>query len=245
MGEENPPPRGRKKGSSPSETDIDTTRAAQDHHREKKLSSTTQASPGGSVVIVLAIFILLIIRRIYRSYRGVRFSAARTIGYAVFYVAFGSFFSIISFLEGVPAYFALPYGAVLVASAVWSYRFTDRRISFWKGQDGSVYFKGGVLLYLIYVFGLIARLSIEFTFFGSNLFVISPGISLTSTELYATVATDLLLMFGLGLLVGRNARVVRRYRDIEAGKEALPDSPQPYEPIFERGEPKTTQSSIT
>jgi hypothetical protein len=195
-------------------------------------SASSPSGSGETVVIFLVLLVLLSLRRVYRSYRGVRFNAARTIGYAAFYVAFGSVFSILSFFEGVSLVFAAPYAIVLVAAGLWSYRYSDRRISFWKGGDGSVYFKGGVILYLVYFVGLIARLSIDFVVFGPNLFTTSPSLALTSTALYAIIATDLLLMFGLGLLVGRNARVLRRYRRIEEGKETLPDSPPPTEPIF-------------
>lgn len=198
-------------------------------------ASAQGGSPGTSIIIFFAVFVLLVIRRIYRSYAGTRFSAGRTIGYAVFYVVLGSFFSILSFFEGVSLIFALPYALLLLGAAFFSYRFTDRRISFWSGGDGSVYFKGGVLLYVIYVVGLVARLSIEVIFFGSNFFAVAPGsTSLTPVEVEATIATDLLMMFGLGLLIGRNARVLARYRRIEAGKEELPSSPPAYQPLFRR-----------
>ncbi len=195
-------------------------------------SGSPTSSSGETVVIFLVLLVLLSLRRVYRSYRGVRFSAARTVGYALFYIAFGSTFSILSFFEGVPLLFAAPYAALLVAAGFWSYRYSDRRISFWRGGDGGVYFRGGVILYLVYFVGLIARLSIDLAVFGPNLFSVGPNLVLTSTALYATIATDLLLMFGLGLLVGRNLRVLRRYRRIEEGWEALPDSPPPIGPIL-------------
>jgi hypothetical protein len=197
------------------------------------LSST--ASSGGSgetVVIILALFVLLSLRRIYRSYKGTRFSIGRTILYVVIYMAIGAGLSTLSFFEGVSVLFAAPYAAVLIGSLIFSYRFSDKRISFWKGGDGSIYFKGGVILYIIYIVALIARLSIDVAVFGNNLFVINPSVALTGTDLYATIVVDLLLMFGLGLLIGRNARVFKRYRMIEQGKETLPDSPPPSESLF-------------
>lgn len=157
---------------------------------------------------------------------------ARTVGYVLVYAAIGAALSTLSFFEGVSLLFAAPYAAILVGSLIFSYRFTDRRISFWKEGDGSIYFKGGVILYIIYIVALIARLSIDAAVFGNDLFVISPSVLLTGTDLYATIAVDLLLMFGLGLLIGRNVRVFKRYRMIEQGKEALPDSPPPTESIF-------------
>src|ERR1017187_4134779 len=103
--------------------------------------SSSGQSPGSgeTAIIFLILIVLLVLRRVYRSYKGTRFSASRTIGVAIFYVAFGSFFSITSFFEGVSPLLAAPYAALLLAAAFWSYRYTDRRISFWKGGDGSVY----------------------------------------------------------------------------------------------------------
>jgi len=199
--------------------------------RLARLSSEQAPGTDGPVIIFLALIVILMVRRIYRSYFGIRFSAGRTIGYALFYVAFGSVFSILSFFEGVSLIYAVPYALILGIAAIWSYRFTDKRISFWKGPDGSPYFRGGVILYVIYVVGFVARLSIEVVEFGPNLFA-PPSSILTSSALYSTIAADLLMMFGLGLLVGRNARVIARYRRIEKGKESLPDVPPEYSPVF-------------
>lgn len=197
------------------------------------MSSSGQGPGSGeTAVFFLAVVILLVLRRVYRSYRGMRFSAARTAVFAIFYVVFGLFFSILSFFEGVSVPLAAPYAVLILAATFWSYRYADRRISFWKGGDGSVYFKGGVVLYLIYVVGLIARLSIDIVVFGPNFDPFSSNEVLTSTGLYATIATDLLLMLGLGLLIGRNARVLRRYRLIEEGRETLAESPPSYKPLF-------------
>jgi hypothetical protein len=186
------------------------------------------------VVVILFFMVLVVLRRVYSSYRGLRFSLVRSLGVLVFYVAFGSFFAVTSFLEGVSLLFAGPYALALAAPAMWSYRYSDRRMSFWKGGDGQVYFRGGVVLYLIYVVGLALRLSIDLVVIGPNFLAFSTSGMLTGVALYATIATDLLLVFGLGLLVGRNVRVFRRYRLIQAGKEPLPDTPPDIQPIFGR-----------
>jgi hypothetical protein len=187
----------------------------------------------------LAIYVLLVLRRVYRSYNGARFSAAGTTLALLFYAAIGLLLSILSFFEGVSLLFAPVYAAVLIVTAVWSYRYSDRRISFWHGSDGSIYFKGGVVLYLIYVAGFVARISIDLAVIGPNFFNFSTSLVLTSSELYATIATDLLLMFGIGLLIGRNLRILKRARLIKEGKEVLPDSPPPIQPIFGRRKDET------
>jgi hypothetical protein len=210
--------------------------------------SSAGSSPGvgeNTILIILVILVFSVVRRVYRSYKGMRYSAGRTILFALFYVAFGSALSILSFFEGVPVLYAAPYVIIAAATAFWSYRYSDRRISFWRGGDGSIYFKGGVILYLIYVAGLIARLSISLIVIGPSAFDFASGVTLTSTGLEATIATDLLLMFGLGLLIGRNARVLKRGRAIEQGKEELPDSPPPLEGIFGSGKGQSPPSETT
>ena len=178
-------------------------------------------------MIIFALIIFSVIRRTYYTHRGTRFSAARTTLFAVFYVLLGVAFSAFSFYEGVPIYLAAVYAALLAVAAVWSYGYADKRIVFWNGGDGSLWFKGGVVIYLIYVVGLIARLAIDYVVIGPAVFSFTPGLVLTGTALYATIATDLLLVFGVGLLLGRNLRVLKRYRGIKEGKEVVPDAPVP------------------
>ena len=158
--------------------------------------------------------------------KGTKVSKARAIGFAVYYVAFASCFLISSFLEGVPAYFSPLYGAVGAVAAYGSNRFADKRLVFWKGEDGSIYMKGAILIYVIYVAGLITRILIELYFVGSVFNFAAPGAAaLSSTALDATAATDLLLTFGVGLLLGRTIRTLKRYNLIVQGKEQVLDSP--------------------
>lgn len=199
------------------------------------MSSRSSPATSGdqTIIIILAVYVLLVLRRVYRSLHGMRFSEGGTLGALLLYVAIGSLASIPSFFEGVSILFAPLYLALLVGSALWSHKYADSRIAFWSGADGQVYFKGGVILYLIYVVGFIGRVAIGFVFIGPNFLTSYTTIQpLASTGLYATIATDLLLMFGLGLLIGRNVRVLRRGRLIKEGKETLPDSPPPIKPLF-------------
>jgi hypothetical protein len=175
-------------------------------------------TPGSSSEVVLLIFALIIfnaLRRTYRMYRGTRFSKSRTVLYAAVYVLIGVVFSATSFYEGVPALLAPLYAVVAAVAAVGSYMYSDRRITFWK-SDGTVYFRGGVVIYLIY-----------FVVIGPDVFNFTPGLTLTGTALYATIATDLLLMLGVGLLLGRNLRVLKRYGRIERGEDTIPDTEPP------------------
>jgi hypothetical protein len=184
------------------------------------LSSSSGGGGIESVVVFLAIIILLVARRTYNNYVGVRVSPARTFGYTIFYFAFGGLFVGLSFLEGVPLYYLAPELVVLAIGAYFSHHLADRRIWFWKNSSGAIYYKGGIVIYLIYLIGLVARLSIELIYIGPSAFTVST-VALSSQAVLATAATDLLLMFGIGLLVGRNIRVYQRYHAIVTGKEQV------------------------
>jgi hypothetical protein len=189
--------------------------------------SASQSSGSETILIIFALIIFSAVRRLYSMHRGTRFSMGRTILFLVIYSAIGLIFSATSFYEGVPLILAPLYAVVLIAAAAGSYIYSDRRITFWRRDDGAIYFRGGVIIYIIYLVGLIIRLSIDYVVIGPSAFSFTPGFTLTGTDLYATIATDLLLMFGVGLLIGRNLRVLRRYRRIERGEDTIPDTPSP------------------
>jgi hypothetical protein len=86
---------------------------------------------------------------------------------------------------------------VLIVGAILSHNIADRRITFWRRSDGSIWYKGGVIIYLIYVAGLVARLSVDFLVIGPSAFTFSFGGNLSQSALIATTVTDLPLMFGI------------------------------------------------
>ena len=79
---------------------------------------------------------------------------------------------------------------------------------------------GGVVIYLVYLVALVARLALDVAFLGPAAFSLSSA-SLTGAALYSTIATDLLLVFGVGLLLGRAARLAMRYSKISRGEERV------------------------
>lgn len=162
------------------------------------------------------------IKRMHSASKGARFSAAKTGAYSAFYVALGFLFCAISFYEGVPLWLAAPYAVLFAGVAFWSYRYSDSRITFWKARDGSVYFKGGTIIYFIYLVGLVARLLINAIVVKSGTFSFNPGIALSGAPLYGAIATDVLLLFGVSLLLGRSMKALKRYQMIERGEETLP-----------------------
>jgi hypothetical protein len=191
------------------------------------VSAAQSSGSSETVLIIFALIIFSALRRTYNMHRGTRFSTGRTILFLFIYAAIGLIFSATSFYEGIPVLLAPIYVLVLAGAAVASYIYSDRRITFWRRPDGAIYFRGGVIIYLIYLVGLIIRLTIDYVVIGPDVFSYTPGLVLTGTALFATVATDLLLMFGVGLLLGRNFRVLKRYRRIERGEDAIPDTPSP------------------
>jgi hypothetical protein len=169
--------------------------------------------------------------------QGTKVSVKKTIIFSAYYLAIASFLVYNSFLIGsVPFAYAVPYSAIAVASGYGSYKYSKRILSFWKlstkGDENSsstIYSKGGLAIYLLYIVALIVRSAINFIFIGSEKFyfnnqdailengssaiLIMPPLVHTdsATTILAFTATDFLLMVGAGLLIGRNARVLKYY----------------------------------
>jgi len=184
-------------------------------------ASNTNVTP----YVIIVVIIVVMIRRIFRVMRGSKVNKTLTIAYSIFYLAFGGFFIGFSFLSGVPLIYGIVYVIVGFLGAIGSFYYSDKRIGFWKGKDGSIYFKGGIVIYLIYIAGLIARIAIDIILVPSALTFSSSSVSLSSTALNAEIITDLILAAGIGLLIGRNARVMKRYSLIMQGKEKVSDTP--------------------
>ena len=180
--------------------------------------------------LVIAVFVLAVLRiswRTFANYKGTLFSMTRTFVYAGVYVTLGVAFSALSFFEGVSYLMVVPEIAILAAAAYASYRYSDGRISFWKNEEGSLFFKGGIGIYLVYLAGFLARLAIDVAFVGPSMFSFTSIVQLSGAALYASMASDVLLTLGVGLLIGRNVRVTKRYHLIQQGLELAPSLPSP------------------
>jgi len=60
------------------------------------------------------------------------------------------FVASISFLlRGIQIVYLIPYITVLCLTAYGSYRYSNNTLKFWKSTEGSIYVKGGFILYLI------------------------------------------------------------------------------------------------
>lgn len=157
---------------------------------------------------------------------GVKVSHTRTLAWTVFYFLFSGFFLATSFVEGVPVYYAGLDVAAMGVAAYASHQLSARRLKFWRGEDGTVRYAGGVVIYLVYVAGLGLRLVIEYVFVGPSAFAFAPVSGLSQTAALGMAAADLLFSFGYGLLVGRNVRVYGTYTAILRGRlEVQPSAP--------------------
>jgi hypothetical protein len=120
-----------------------------------------------------------------------------------------------------PITYAIPYTITAVLSTYISYVRSKKSLLFWK-QDSSHYVKGGLTLYLLYVVALSIRIAINFLFVGyqevmlnqqGDIVAINRPIVSTTPELrlLSLIVTDSLLAVGVGLLIGRNLRVIKYY----------------------------------
>jgi hypothetical protein len=201
------------------------------------LSDNNNAFAFSLLIFTFAITIIIIIFRIGKVMQGTKVSVKKTIIFSAYYLAIASFLVYNSFLIGsVPFAYAVPYSAIAVASGYGSYKYSKRILSFWKlstkGDENSsstIYSKGGLAIYMLYIVALIVRSAINFIFIGSEKFyfnnqeailengssaiLIMPPLVHTdsATTILAFTATDFLLMVGAGLLIGRNARVLKYY----------------------------------
>ena len=170
-------------------------------------------------VIILFLFVIIRMRRIIN---GTRVSAARTIGFSAYYVIFAGLVLSGSFFLSIPIEYFVLYPMIFIIMTFLAFEVARRRVVFWKTSDGSLYSKGGVPIYLIYIFGLVSRIAIGYIYIGPNFFFFSTtSLNLSGTVITATIATDMLLVAGAGLLFGRNMRILKKYLAIKSGKETI------------------------
>lgn len=188
---------------------------------------SSSSSSGSDIYVILGVLVLLVFRRFARVIRGTKVSEGRTIAFAIYYLGFASLLIAVSIVSGgvSPDYLAL-YALVGAVGVYGAYVFSDKRIGFWKGADGSIWYKGAIIVYLIYIVALVTRIAIDLAVIGPNAFTFTaPTTTLSPTVVDAGIAVDVLLALGSGLLTGRNIRVWKRYKGIMAGKEQVGDTP--------------------
>jgi hypothetical protein len=120
-----------------------------------------------TIIFTLTIMIIIILFRVRRALHGTKISTVRTVGFSAFFlvVVFSTTSNSLLF-GGVHILYSIPYVILLCTAAYVSYRYSNSTLSFWKSAEGSIYLKGGLIIYLIYIGVLIPRIMIEFIFVG-------------------------------------------------------------------------------
>jgi len=176
------------------------------------------------LIFAFAIMAPILFLRMRRMRNGTKIDVRKSIAFSAILLGFSAFVIVSSFSIGVPQLYALVYGAVFVGVAYGSYHYSNRVLDFWRTPDGSIYVKGGGMVLAFYIAALVARIAISATI-GGGQEGFSGSIQALQVEeaspnaILAATIVDGLLMVGVGLLVGRNARIVHRFRAIMNGKE--------------------------
>ena len=185
------------------------------------------------LMFTLVITTIMIIFRTKKAIQGTKVNVKKTIIFSAYFVAISSFLVYNSFvIDNVPVVYVIPYLAVVVVASYCSYRYSRRTLSFVKlpnSDDGNpaVYVRGGLSIFLLYVAALTIRIAINFVFIGSEKLYfnnqqtilgngtatdIIPMVHIyAATTVLVLTITDLLLIIGAGLVVGRNASVLKYY----------------------------------
>jgi hypothetical protein len=184
-----------------------------------------------SLIFTFVIIVIISVLRIRRSIQGTKVNVKKAIIFSAYFVAITSFLLYNSFLIGsVAVLYVIPYFAVVIVTIYYSYIYSKRSLSFLKlpdskGGNSAIYVKGGLSMYFLYVAALTIRVVINFLFIGSERFyfnkeqtilgnasVIMPMFHTSPAMMTLTsTVTDFLLIIAMGLIIGRNARVLRYY----------------------------------
>jgi hypothetical protein len=185
------------------------------------------------LIFTFVIIIIISVLRIRRSIQGTRVNVKKTIIFSAYFVAITSFLVYNSFLIGsVAVLYVIPYFAVVIVTIYYSYIHSKRSLSFSElrdsnGGNSAIYVKGGLSMYFLYVAALTIRVVINFLFIGSERFYFNKEQTMLGNEnataimpmlhtnhalmTMVSTVTDFLLIIAMGLIIGRNARVLRYY----------------------------------
>jgi hypothetical protein len=197
------------------------------------------------LIFMFIIMALIIILRIRKVIQGTKVDTKKTIIFSVYFIVIASFLVYNSFLiGGVPFVYIVPYLAIAVTALYCSYMYSKSSLSFWELPASNnnrssytiTYTKGGLSIYIVYIVALSIRIVINFLFIGSDklyfnnnqalandttstVLIMPPLLGANSTTtLFAFIATDILLIIGAGLVVGRNARIIKHQYEERRGK---------------------------
>jgi hypothetical protein len=178
-----------------------------------------------SIVVAIIIASIIALSKLRKTLRGWKVKRKPIFGITLLYLGIACFFAVSSFFVGIPFLYIIVYVAVFIVSQFVSYHYADRSL-FWKTPDGTIYSKGGLLIHVVYIVSVVLRFTISLAYIGSQSFQYriqaSPQLdSRSDVVTLAIILVDIFMIFGLGLLVGLNRRLLKRYRLISQGKEIV------------------------
>jgi hypothetical protein len=177
------------------------------------------------LIFAFAIMAPILFLRMKRMRKGTKIDIRKSIAFSAILLGFSVFAIVSSFSIGVPQLYAVVYGAVFAAVAYGSFHYSNRVLDFWRTADGSIYVRGGGMVLAFYIAALVARIVISAMIGGGLEFSDSiqapPQVEASPNAILAATIVDGLLMVGVGLLVGRNARIMHRFRAIMNGRETV------------------------
>jgi len=183
-------------------------------------------------MFTLVITTIIIILRIKKAIQGTKVNVKRIIIFSAYFLGITSFLVYNSFLIGnIPRGYTIIYFTIISGAVYWSYLYSKRTLSFSKLLDSksvkpTIYVKGGLSIYLLYVAALTIRIAISYLVIGSDTsyfnnqqsilanstFDIQPIFQTDpATIMLAFTVADFLLIAGTGVIIGRTARILEYY----------------------------------
>ncbi len=176
-------------------------------------------------IISLIITSVIITIRLKKTIQGTKINTKKSTIFLIYYILAVSYLVYNSFSTGIPLRYLIPYILISIFSGCFSYWYSKRKLLFWRDEiDHNLYVKGGLMIYLIYISALIVRIIVDLIFIGyQEIYFTDVGDMVTinhplvhidsNTKIISLIFTDLLIMLGAGMLIGRYARVTEYYHD--------------------------------
>jgi hypothetical protein len=181
------------------------------------------SSDSSLTLVIVGVIIFIMIIRMRKVINGTKASTLSATLYSSWYVVFGVALVLGSYYAGVPPAVFIIYTAVAELSMLFAYRHSNRSLVFWRTAREEIYFKGGLVIMVICIVAFTIGVAFAYFFLGIQylFYYGGPGgtVELSAPTLLAIVASDLLVMVGRGLRLGRNVQTLRIFRLIKAGHE--------------------------
>jgi hypothetical protein len=173
-----------------------------------------------SALLPIAIISPILVFRMRKMQKGGKVSAKKTIAMSALLLGISITLTINTFSLGVSTLYVLGYAAIFGIIFYCSYQYSNRLLDFWRARDGTVYVKGGSAIFIAYFISVIARISISALLGYPQGFTQSQQ-TVSSDAILAATVFDAILIVGVALLIGRNARILTRHNRIKKGLETI------------------------